>query len=164
VSGTLIHSRRLAALHDEARSAHRRGGVCRFRFAALWLVSGSFVGALDRPLGGKTRSASARPPAIWEGNAMGTRDEYVEEAKKRLDAWNTQISDAEAKMAAASEEAKARYAEQLADLQRHWSEAEAKMKEAAQSSAESWQKNHETLESAWKDVAEGFGRAWSRFS
>ena len=95
---------------------------------------------------------------------MSTRDEYVEEAKKQLDAWNAQIGDAEAKMSAASEEAKARYAEHLADLQRHWSEAEAKMKEAAQSSAESWQKNHEALESAWKDVAEGFGRAWSRFS
>jgi predicted nucleic acid-binding Zn-ribbon protein len=95
---------------------------------------------------------------------MSTRDEYVEEAKKQLDAWNAQIGDAEAKMSAASEEAKTSYAKHLADLQRHRNEAEAKMKEAAESSAESWHKNRESLESAWKDVAEGFGRAWSRFS
>ncbi len=94
---------------------------------------------------------------------METRDQYVNDLKKKLDEWNEQISKTEAQMNQASDEAKARYAKQVEEMKAHADDAQKRMHELIQSSAAEWEKMRPQFEAAWGDIAAGFGRAWSRF-
>ena len=91
------------------------------------------------------------------------RDQYVAMLKQRLDEWNTQISKTEEEIKEASSEARARYEEHLADLKKQAAEAEEKFQAFVKEQSEDWDKQRAAFETAWKDIAEGFTRAFSRF-
>ena len=91
------------------------------------------------------------------------RDEYVEALKHKLDEWNEQISKIESQMNSASEDAKSRYQEQLTEMRNHALAAEENFQALVKGQSEEWDKQRETFEKAWSDIAAGFGRAWSRF-
>lgn len=91
------------------------------------------------------------------------RDQYVDALKTKLDEWNDQIGKTEKQMKDATAEAQARYEAQLAEMRQHAADAEEKMHVLIKSQAEDWEKQRASFESAWNDIAAGFGRAWSRF-
>ena len=91
------------------------------------------------------------------------RDQYVESLKNKLDEWNEQISKTESEMKDASAEAQARYEEQLAEMTKHAATAEEKFQALIKSQSDDWEKHRANFETAWGDIAAGFGRAWSRF-
>lgn len=95
---------------------------------------------------------------------MTSRDKYIETLKSKLDQWNAQISKAEAEMKAATHDARARYAEQIAQMKMQRANAEAKIEEAMRKSQDDWEKMRKEFEGAWRDIADGFSRAWSRLS
>jgi chromosome segregation ATPase len=94
---------------------------------------------------------------------MENRDQYVEGLKNKLDEWNEQIGKLQEQMESSTGEAKARYASQLEDMQAHADDAQNRMQELVQSSAADWEKMRGNFDSAWSNIASGFGRAWSRF-
>lgn len=93
---------------------------------------------------------------------MSSRDKYVEDLKRKIDEWNAEISAAELRMKSASDQAKARYAEQIAEMKKRRAEAEAKVRDALQKSTDEWENLRRDFEGAWHEIAEGFSRAWSR--
>ena len=92
------------------------------------------------------------------------RDQYVESLKNKLDEWNEQIGKTESQMKGASAEAQARYEAQLAEMKKHAATAQEEFQALVKSQSEDWEKHRANFESAWGDIAAGFGRAWSRFS
>ncbi len=102
-------------------------------------------------------------PADEEKDVMN-RDQYVEMLKARLDEWNGQISKAEVQIKDASDDMKARYEEQLAEMTKQAEAAQDKIQSAIQTHSEDWEKHRANMETAWNDIAEGFTKAWSRFS
>lgn len=94
---------------------------------------------------------------------MKSRDEYVEDLKRNLDEWNAEIKKAEAQFESASAEMSARYAEQIAEMKKRWAEAEAQMRVARQKSRDEWEKRATDFEAAWRDISEGFTKAFTRF-
>ncbi len=95
---------------------------------------------------------------------MQNRDQYVEDLKKKLDEWNEQIDKVENQMKDATDEARARYEGQVAEMKKHAADAEEKMQGLIKSQSDEWDKHRATFEAAWTDIAAGFGRAWSRFN
>ena len=94
---------------------------------------------------------------------METREQFVEDLKKKLDGWNEQIGKTEAKLNGASDEARAKYQTQLAEMTAHAADAQKRMQALAETSASEWEKQRSAFDAAWGDIAAGFGRAWSRF-
>lgn len=94
---------------------------------------------------------------------MESRDKYVEDLKNKLDEWNEQITRTEEKMKAASESAQETYKTQIAEMTEHMDAAQKQMEQLMKSSTDEWDKHRATFETAWHDIAGGFGRAWSRF-
>lgn len=94
---------------------------------------------------------------------MATRDEFVENVKKKLDAWNAEIDQAEAKFHRASAEARVHYATEIAEMKKRRADAEEQMRKAAEKSAEDWKEGQKRFEAALSDITTGFERAWSRF-
>ncbi|XWN29036.1 MAG: hypothetical protein ROR55_16115 [Devosia sp.] len=91
------------------------------------------------------------------------RDEFVEALKAQIDEWNSDISKMETQMKGASGEMERRYAEGVAEASRHRAEAQAKLAETLKHSTESWEQARSDMEAAWKDVSDGFLKAWRRF-
>ena len=48
---------------------------------------------------------------------METRDQYVDDLKKKLDEWNEQIGKMQEQMGAASDEVRNRYEQQIEEMQ-----------------------------------------------
>ena len=95
---------------------------------------------------------------------MTSRDEFVEVLKAKLDEWNAEIARLEAEAGKARAGLEARYAEELAEMRRLRDQAEARLGEVLGTSQEGWERRRGELQQAWADIAEGFRRAWSRFS
>lgn len=95
---------------------------------------------------------------------MKSRDEFVQDLKKKLDEWNGEIAEAEKKFEAASDEASQQYASQIAEMKKRWADAEEQMRVAGAKSMAEWEKRGQEFEAAWKDIAGGFTKAFSRFS
>ena len=95
---------------------------------------------------------------------MTTRDEFVEALKGHIDQWNSQITEAEAKLSATSDQAQAEMQRQLESMKSARDDAQARLTEAMGKSAEEWASWQAQMETAWKDVADGFAKAWSRFT
>jgi len=94
---------------------------------------------------------------------MQTRDAYGESIKTKLDEWNREIDKLETEMKSASEDAKARYEAQLDRMKASMAEAGRGFQDLMRSNEARWQENRGRFEAAWKDISEGFGRAFSRF-
>ncbi|MEM8852235.1 MAG: hypothetical protein AAGD34_00955 [Pseudomonadota bacterium] len=91
------------------------------------------------------------------------RDEFVEALKAQIDEWNADIAKMEAQMKTASGDLERRYAEGVAEASRHRADAQAKLAESLKHTTDSWERARSDMEGAWKDVSEGFMKAWRRF-
>lgn len=92
------------------------------------------------------------------------RDQFVETLKAQIDQWNADIAKLEARMKDASGEAERQYAEVIAETSRYRADAQARLAEGLKSSSDSWDRTRGDMETAWKDISEGFRKAWGRFS
>ena len=91
------------------------------------------------------------------------RDEFVDALKKQIDEWNADITKMEDQMKGATGEVERRYAEGIAEASRHRAEAQAKLAESLKHTTDTWEKARSDMEAAWKDVSDGFVKAWRRF-
>lgn len=94
---------------------------------------------------------------------MNTRNEYVEQLKKNLDEWNTEIGKWEAKAKVARTDLRIDYEMQLEALRRHREEATAKLKELQASGEEAWKDLSVGADAAWAAMREAFDKATSHF-
>lgn len=91
------------------------------------------------------------------------REEFVETLKSQIDQWNSDISKLEAQMKDASGEMERHYAEAIAETSRYRAQAQERLAEGLKSSSDNWDRTRADMETAWKDIHEGFRKAWSRF-
>ena len=94
---------------------------------------------------------------------MSTRNEYVEQLKKNLDEWNSEIGKWEAKAKVARTDLRIDYEMQLEALRRHREEATAKLKELQASGEEAWKELRGGADAAWAAMREAIDKATSHF-
>ena len=95
---------------------------------------------------------------------MTTRSEYVEKAKARLDRWDAQIQEMEARIAEAEADSKAAYKAQLDDMKSKRDEAQHLVEQLQTSSGEAWDDLSASAEASWKELKQGFEKAMQRFA
>jgi hypothetical protein len=94
---------------------------------------------------------------------MTKRDEYIENLKKQLDAWNAEASKWEAKAKAAQAGMRADYEKQLAAFRRQRDQALEQMRRIQASSGEAWQDLVRGADDAWAKMREAVEKARSEF-
>ena len=97
--------------------------------------------------------------SVQEQTDMLTRDEYIAEAKQRLDDWSAEIDALEAKGRDLKDDAKEKYLEQLAVLRLQREEGEKKLAELQSAAESSWDRVKAESENLWealKDSARVF--------
>ncbi|WP_295385927.1 hypothetical protein [uncultured Thiodictyon sp.] len=90
---------------------------------------------------------------------MSTKDEYVASMKHQLDVWSAEIDSLEAKADDIREDAKEKYAQQLAALRVKRDEGEKKLEEMKEASESTWEQVKVEAEKAWaalKDSVQTF--------
>jgi hypothetical protein len=81
---------------------------------------------------------------------MSTRDEYVEKIKNRLDEWNDELGELEAKFEAASDSTKENLEPHLAKVREARDAVIAKLAEIKDSGEASWKSFEGDVEHVWK--------------
>jgi chromosome segregation ATPase len=94
---------------------------------------------------------------------MSSRDAYVEKMKARIDEWNADMAQLEAKARGAQADARLKYDEQIQALKKHRQEAQERLREVQSASEESWERLREGMEAAWNDMSKAFRDAADRF-
>lgn len=94
---------------------------------------------------------------------MNTRNEYVEQLKKNLDEWNSNIARWEEKAKLARTDLRIDYEMQLEALRKHREEATAKLKELQATGEEAWKDLSVGADAAWAAMREAFDKATSHF-
>ena len=92
-----------------------------------------------------------------------TRDEFVNQLKSQIDQWNADIAKMEAQMKDTTGEVERRYAEGIAEASSQRARAQEKLAESLKYTTDTWDKARHDMEAAWKDVSDGFTKAWRRF-
>ena len=70
---------------------------------------------------------------------MKTRDEYVEQMKQQLDSLNAHVGDWESKGREATDDAREKYAEQLAQIDKAYRATQDKLEEIKAAGADKWE-------------------------
>ena len=94
---------------------------------------------------------------------MTTRHEYIEKIKEKLDQWDGDIDEFEARAQQATEEFKYELEDQLNALRIQRDLARRKMSEIMDSSEEAWEDLKAGADEAWLNLKEGIEKAWSHF-
>ena len=94
---------------------------------------------------------------------MNTRTEYVDQLKKNLDQWNTDLAKWEAKAKVAQTDMRIEYEMKLEALRKHRDEATAKLKQLQSSSEDAWKELTTGADAAWATMREAFDKATSHF-
>lgn len=94
---------------------------------------------------------------------MTKRDEYLENLKKQLDAWNAEASKWEAKAKAAQANMRGEYEKQLAAFRRQRDQALEQMRQVQSSSGEAWKDLVRGTDDAWTKMREAAEKARSQF-
>jgi hypothetical protein len=94
---------------------------------------------------------------------MTKRDEYLENLKKQLDAWNAEASKWEAKAKAAQAGMRGEYEKQLAAYRRQRDQALEQMRQVQASSGEAWKDLVRGTDDAWTRMREAVEKARSQF-
>ncbi len=95
---------------------------------------------------------------------MESREEWVERAKTRLDEWNAQLDELEAKARAAREERRAQYERLVSTLRRYRDDAREKLSEIQQGGDTAWAEAREGLQKSWTTLSDSFRDAIEEFS
>jgi multidrug resistance efflux pump len=99
-----------------------------------------------------------------EIKVMTTRSEYIEKAKARLDRWDAQIQEMEARIAETEADSKAAYKAQLDDMEGKRDEAQHLVERLQTSSGEALDDLSASAEASLKELKQGFEKATQRFA
>jgi len=94
---------------------------------------------------------------------MKTRDEYVATLKDRLDEWNADVAQWEAKAKVAKADMKKRYTRQLKEVRARREEAMYQMKLLQDASAVAWSELSSGADGAWDRMQAAMVQARSHF-
>ncbi len=94
---------------------------------------------------------------------MTSRDEYLEKFKAKLDEWNADIDELEAKARDAQADVDAQYREQLARLREMRDEALDRYTEMQGAAVDAWDDMVQGTEKAWQTWRDAFQTARSKF-
>lgn len=94
---------------------------------------------------------------------MTTRHEYIEKLKIKLDEWDNDIDELEAKTLRAKSEIKYEVEDQMKSLRLKRDLARMKMSEIKDASEEAWEDLKEGADEAWLSLKEGIDKAWSHY-
>lgn len=94
---------------------------------------------------------------------MKERDEWVENAKAKLDEWNEEMDEIEAKARVAKAEQKARYQRLLASLREYRDRLRNRISEVEEAGDTAWDELKEGAERGWRSLQEGFRAALEEF-
>jgi len=78
-----------------------------------------------------------------------TRNEWIEQAKTKLDTWNEKMDELDARAASLKEDARAEYHRTLADARSHLGTAKQQLAKAQDVGGEAWDQAGKTLQEAW---------------
>ena len=81
---------------------------------------------------------------------MKTRDEYVKQMKQQLDSLNTLVGDLESKAKEATDDAREKYAGQLAQIDKAYQATHDKLEEVKAASGDKWESLVEDTEKVHK--------------
>ena len=94
---------------------------------------------------------------------MSKRDEYVTKLKHKLDEWNEDLDELEAKSEHVKADMKEKYQEELEVVRKQRDTVKEKANELIESSEEAWVELKAGVEQAWKKLTEAIDRAHSKF-
>ena len=94
---------------------------------------------------------------------MSTRHEYIEKFKQKLDEWDSDIDELEAKALKAKADLKYELEDQLHALRHKREIARLKMAEVKDSSEDAWEDLKEGADEAWSSLKEALEKAWSHY-
>lgn len=94
---------------------------------------------------------------------MKERDEWVEKAKAKLDEWNEELDELEAKARVAKAEQKARYQRLLASLREYRDRLRNRISEVEEAGDAAWAELKDGAERGWRSLQEGFRAAVEEF-
>ena len=94
---------------------------------------------------------------------MSSRDAYIQKMKAKLDEWNADIAQLEAKADGAEADMKMKYNEKIDALKKQREEAAAKLVELRNASEDAWEDIKVGLESAWDSLGSAMKSALSKF-
>lgn len=83
---------------------------------------------------------------------MSTRDEYVAQLKAKLDEWNAEIEEFEAKGKKAQAQARQEYLDRVTKLKQRRDDARGKLDEIRSASEGSWETLKAGAENIWDDM------------
>ncbi|MBK1642749.1 hypothetical protein CKO12_12895 [Chromatium okenii] len=95
---------------------------------------------------------------------MLTKDEYVAEMKKRLDAWSLEIEALQERGHEIKEDAKVKYQEQLAMLHAKREEGERKLEELQLAAESNWEHLKLEFDNVWEALKDSFNTFKSHFN
>lgn len=94
---------------------------------------------------------------------MANRHEYVEKFKAKLDEWDIEIDELEAKALQAKSDIKYEVEDQLTSLRLKRDLAKVKMAEVKDASEEAWEDIKAGADEAWGSLKEALEKAWSHY-
>lgn len=95
---------------------------------------------------------------------MNKRDEFVAQMQAKLDEWNAEIDELEAKARKQKAQTTANYHAQLAQLKQKQEEAAGKLKEVQNASDDAWESLRTGAERIWDDMKQTFQETRKAFS
>jgi len=95
---------------------------------------------------------------------MSTRDEFVAQMQAKLDEWNAEIEELEAKARKQKAQATADYHARIAELKDKRDEAAKKLKEVQNASDDAWEELKTGAERIWDDVKQTYEETRRAFS
>jgi len=94
---------------------------------------------------------------------MTTRHEYIEKFKQKLDEWDDDIVELEAKAQQTKADIKYEYEDQITSLRLKRDIARLKISELKDASEEAWEDLKEGTDEAWSSLKEAIEKAWSHY-
>ena len=94
---------------------------------------------------------------------MTTRHDYIEKFKTKLDEWDIEINELEAKALKAKADIKYELEDQLTSLRHKRDLARLKMNEVKEASEEAWVDIKAGADEAWGSLKEAIEKAWSHY-
>lgn len=93
----------------------------------------------------------------------GTREEYVERLKAKLDEWNAELAKLEAESDKARQQLSEQFKAQLEEARKRRDETQQYLTQLQKANEAAWQDMADGAEQAWQAFSEAFKRARSRF-
>ncbi len=94
---------------------------------------------------------------------MKSRKEHIDSLTAELKEWEIQIDHLDAKKEAAADDAKARYADEVAELRAKQQQAAEQLRRLQASSGDAWESAKKSSEKVWADLRAGLSDVIAKF-